>query len=84
MMEPPPNLDPAVSALNGHASRTFGGERDGRCGEFVPGEGQQHRSVGVHSVGEVVATGNDLGGLSKEMNGEVEGVDAEVEGRSTT
>ena len=48
------------------------------------GEGQQHRSVGVHSVGEVVATGNDLGGLSKEMNGEVEGVDAEVEGRSTT
>jgi len=32
----------------------------------------------------VVATGDDLGGLSKKANGEIEGIDAEVKGYSTT
>ena len=84
MVEPRLDLYPAVGALNSHASRTVGGERDGQRGKFVLWEGQQHRSVGIHLIGEVVATGDDLGGLSKEANGEIEGIDAEVKGYSTT
>lgn len=48
VVEPRLDLYPAVGALNSHASRTVGGERDGQRGEFVLWESQQHRSVGIH------------------------------------
>ena len=84
MVEPGLHLDPSVSALDRHASRAVGGQGDRQCGELVLREGQQHGGIGVDAIREVLATSDDLGGFTEEPDGEIEGVDTEVEGHSAT
>lgn len=84
MVEPGLHLDPSVSALDRHASWAVGGQGDRQCGELVLREGQQHGGIGVDAIREVLATSDDLGGFTEEPDGEIEGVDTEVEGHSAT